>query len=174
MALALCLLFDPPSDRLVRALWRRLESQGVPTLLSHTHGTHVPHLSYAVLLRWTNDAVRAALAELPDAGPLELAVQGSVIFPRGRAALACSISPSIAARQERAAAALARGGAELHRHYWPGRWMPHVSVATRASGAQLTTVVNAVSDTLPMALGAQHAALIDTATGQQSLLAQIP
>jgi hypothetical protein len=45
MALALCLLLDRRSDALVRELWKRLEENGIPTLLSHTHGRHVPHLS---------------------------------------------------------------------------------------------------------------------------------
>ena len=49
MALAVCLLFDRRTDRLVRQLWERLEAQGVATLLTHTHGRHHPHLSYAVL-----------------------------------------------------------------------------------------------------------------------------
>jgi hypothetical protein len=49
MALAVCLLFDRRTDRILRGLWDRLEDLGVPTLKSHTHGRHVPHLSLAVL-----------------------------------------------------------------------------------------------------------------------------
>ena len=44
MALAVCLLFDGRSERLVRDLWSRLEARGVRTLESHTHGKHRPHL----------------------------------------------------------------------------------------------------------------------------------
>ena len=49
MALAVCLLFDARGERAIRALWDQLETLGVPSLRSHTHGRHVPHLSYAVL-----------------------------------------------------------------------------------------------------------------------------
>jgi hypothetical protein len=49
MALAVYLLFDRRTDRILRGLWDRLEDLGVPTLKSHTHGGHVPHLSLAVL-----------------------------------------------------------------------------------------------------------------------------
>ena len=35
-----------------------LEKRGVPTLRSHTHGLHHPHLSYVVLLQWELAAVR--------------------------------------------------------------------------------------------------------------------
>ena len=106
MALALCLLLDRRSDRAVRALWERLEEDGVPTLLTHTHGHHVPHLSYAVLLAWEQEAARAAVVGLGDGGPVEVSVQGTVVFPRGRVALAGSASVALACRQARAVEAL--------------------------------------------------------------------
>jgi 2'-5' RNA ligase len=174
VALALCLLFDSRTDRLVRQLWQRLENQGVPTLLTHTHGRHHPHLSLAVLREWDLDRVRSALQPLPDAGPCDVAVQGTVVFPRGRGALACSASANLAARQERVVDVLRASGAEMHRHYEHGRWVPHVSVATSASSSTLAVVVNTVSDVLPVTLVANQAALIDTSTGQQWLLPKAP
>ena len=61
MALAVCLLFDSRTENALRSLWRRLEEVGVPTLLSHTHGRHVPHLSLVVLREWDIDEVRSAI-----------------------------------------------------------------------------------------------------------------
>jgi hypothetical protein len=165
MALALCLLPDGRSDRLVRALWHRLEADGIPTLLTHTHGHHVPHLSYAVLLAWEPAAVRGALAGLADGGPVDVAVQGTVVFPRGRLALACAAPVTLAARQARAVEALRSTGATLHRHYEPGHWIPHLSVTTGVPGSRLQTVVDAVSDRLPLTLRCDRAALIDTSDG---------
>lgn len=75
MALAVCLLFDRRSERAVRSLWDRLEDVGVPSLRSHTHGKHLPHVSYAVLRRWDDAAVAAALAGL-DGEPVELHFDG--------------------------------------------------------------------------------------------------
>ena len=72
MALAVCLLFDRRTDRLVRQLWERLEAQGVATLLTHTHGRHHPHLSYAVLRDGDPDSVRAALDPLANGGAVEV------------------------------------------------------------------------------------------------------
>jgi hypothetical protein len=174
MALALCLLLDPVSDRLVRTLWRRLETEGIPTLLTHTHGQHVPHLSYAVLLAWEQEAVRSAVDGLCDAGPVEVAVQGTVIFPRGRAALAGSTTAALAARQARAVEALRATGATIHRHYEPGHWMPHVSATTGVAGARLPSVVEAVSDRLPFTLRCDRAALIDTTDGTMWRLPGVP
>lgn len=64
MALAVCLLCDRRSERAVRAVWDRIEEQGVASLRSHTHGRHVPHVSYAVLPHCSL-APRATLAQLP-------------------------------------------------------------------------------------------------------------
>jgi hypothetical protein len=174
MALALCLLFDRRTDRLVTALWERLEAQGVATLLTHTHGRHRPHLSYAVLRDGEPRAVRAALDGQADGGPVEVVAQGSVVFPRGRVALACAVPAGVVARQERVVAALAAAGLELHRNYEPGRWVPHVSVATSASADQLPVVVGAVSDVLPLPVRAVSAALIETGTGEIWPLPGIP
>ncbi|HET7801848.1 MAG TPA: 2'-5' RNA ligase family protein [Humibacillus xanthopallidus] len=174
MALALCLLFDSRTDRLVRELWERLEARGIRTLLTHTHGRHHPHLSYAVLRAWDADAVGAAVAGLPDGGAVEVSVQGSLVFPRGRVSFACSVSADLAARQERGVAALTSTGADLHWHYATGRWVPHVSVATGASAEQLSVVTAAVSDVLPLTLHCDRASLIDSSTGEVWPLDGVP
>ena len=174
MALAVCLLFDARSERLVRGLWTRLEAEGVRTLESHTHRRHHPHLSYAVLRTWDLPRVRAALTGLPDGGRFPLSIHGTLAFPRGRAALAPSFSADVGARQEAVVGAVVGTGAELHRNYAPGAWVPHVSVATRAQGSQLATVVKAIADTLPLTLQVDRAALIDSATGETWPLEHVP
>lgn len=174
MALAVCLLFDSRTNRLLRELWDRLERNGIGTLASHTHGRHRPHLSYAVLLAWDLERVLAAVATVPDGGPFEVSVQGTLTFPRGRAALAPAIPPHVAARQARLVEALGATGATVHRHYEPGRWVPHVSVATRAAGASIAVVVKEVADILPLTARVEEAALIDSSTGETWHLGGIP
>jgi hypothetical protein len=117
VASAVCLLFDGRTDRLVRALWERLESRGVPTLLTHTHGRYLPHLSYAVLRNGSVEDVQAALASRAQAPRVEVVAQGSVVFPRGRVALACAAPADVVARQEAVVAALSTAGLELHRNF---------------------------------------------------------
>lgn len=174
MALAVCLLFDSRSDRLLRELWSRLETAGVRTLATHTHGHHHPHLSYAVLRTWDVSQVQEGLAVLPDAGPSSISFHGTLAFPRGRAALAPAISADLAARQQDVISAVVGTGAELHRNYRPGAWVPHVSVATRAQGSDLTTVVKAIADVLPFTARVDRAALIDSSTGLVWPLGHIP
>lgn len=174
MALAVCLLFDKGSERLLRDLWDRLAHDGVSTLAHHTHGRHHPHLSYAVLRAWHLGEVQAALADVPHEGPLEIGLHGMLVFPRGRAALAPAVTGDVVRRQRHVVDAVTATGADLHRNYEPGRWVPHVSVATSARGSQLSTVANAIADVLPMTVRVDRAALIDGATGEVWLLPHIP
>ena len=57
-------------------------------------------------------------------------------------------------------------GTDLHHYYRPGQRVPHISVATRANVSQLPAVVRMVSDTLPLTVGVDRAALVDSATGR--------
>ena len=173
MALAVCLLFDARSDLLIRELWSRLEDEGISTLATHTHRHHYPHLSYAVLRSWDLERAQLALAALP-AADFMMSFHGTLAFPRGRVALAPAIGADVALRQWRIVTALEATGAELHRNYVAGQWVPHVSVATRAPGAKLATVVKAIADALPLTVRVDRAALVDSATGQTWRLPHIP
>ena len=174
MALAVCLLFDRRSERAVRALWDRLEEQGVPSLRSHTHRRHVPHLSYAVLRHWDLDAVTDALAALDDGAPVQLSFDGVGIFRRGRAWLVTGVSADFVTRQQRVVQALTATGADLHKHYRPGIWLPHCSLAPRATLAQLPVVVSAVLGVLPLSVTLDRAALVNSATGEICPLSGLP
>ncbi|MFP5416069.1 MAG: 2'-5' RNA ligase family protein [Actinomycetes bacterium] len=166
MALAVCLLFDRRGDLLVRRIWSRLEARGVRTPLSHTHRRHRPHLSLAVARTWDLDSVFEAVAALPRADPTELSIQGTVTFPRGRSALAAAVSGDLVRRQEAAVRAVEQTGADVHRHYEPGRWLPHVSVATGGSAEGLAVVATTVNDALPISVNVTWAALVDSGTGE--------
>jgi hypothetical protein len=174
VALAICLLFDARSDLRMRELWSRLEDAGVSTLATHTHRRHHPHLSYAVLRDWDLARVQEALFQLPTAEPFPLSFHGTLAFPRGRAALAPAITADVALRQCRTVTALEATGAELHRNYQPGRWVPHVSVATRAQGAKVAIVAKAIADVLPLTVHVDRAALVDSATGHTLPMSIIP
>jgi hypothetical protein len=174
VALAVCLLFDRRSERAVRALWDRVEEQGVPSLGSHTHGRHVPHVSYAVLRRWDHAAVDDALAGLDGGEPVDLSFDGVGLFRRGRTWLVAGVSADFVARQQRVVEAVTAAGAELHKHYRPGVWLPHCSLAPRVTLAQLPLVVAAVMDVLPLRARLDRAALVNSATGEIRPLAELP
>lgn len=174
MALAVCLLLDEPAAQVVRRLWQRLEAEGVPTLLTHTHGRHVPHLSYAVLRTYDLQQVAAALGRLPDGEPILLHFDALGMFRRSRTWLVPAVTADIAARQQRVVEAVATTGADLHRHYRPGTWVPHCTLAPRTTLDQLATIAAAVYDVLPIVATADRATLIDTRTGRRYPLARLP
>lgn len=166
MALAVCLLLDPPGDLAVRRLWDRMEEAGVPSLATHTHGHHVPHLTYAVLRAWDLEAVVAALRALPERPPLRLHLDALGIFRRSRCWLAPALSVDLAPRQQAVVEAVTATDADLHWHYRPGAWVPHVTLAPRLRLHHLPVVAQLVNDVLPVVTTASRAALIDTGTGE--------
>lgn len=174
MALAVCLLFDGPADRALRRLWDRIEERGVPTLRSHTHGLHHPHVSLAVLLDWDLGKVRAAVEELPGQGPFEVHFEAVGVFPRGRVSLIPSAPADLVARQQTVVEAVRRTGALVHKHYETGRWLPHCSLAPRASLQDLPSVAAPAYDIFPLTARLTRAALINSATGETWPLATLP
>jgi hypothetical protein len=174
MALAVCLLFDPATDRAIRQLWAALEGNGIGTLLTHTHGGHVPHLSYAVLRTFDVRAVEEAVSALPGGEPLGLSFDAVGLFPRGRAALLAPATPDLLRRQAAVVAAVEGTGADLHWHYRPGRWIPHCSLTTGVGQELLPTAAVRAFDVLPLRARADRAELIDSSTGQRWPLARLP
>ncbi|MEU5841886.1 2'-5' RNA ligase family protein [Rhodococcus sp. NPDC047139] len=174
MALAVCLLFDTETDRAIRRLWGRLEESGIPTLLTHTHRRHVPHLSYVVLRTYDLPAVESALEDVPDSGPVHIYIDTLGLFRRGRASLVPAPSPDLVQRQDRVVRVVEETGADLHRYYTPGRWTPHCSLSPRARRDELDRLGAVVYDVLPMEAALTRAVLIDTATGEHTPLRTIP
>jgi len=174
VALGVCLLFDGRTERALRNLWDSLEERGVPTLRSHTHGLHHPHLSYVVLLQWELAAVREAVTALPNGGQFHLTFDAVGAFRRGRICLVPAVPADLVARQQAVVEAVRATGALVHEHYEIGRWLPHSSIAPRARLEQLPLVAATVYDVLPLAVGISHCALIDSATGQLWSLPNVP
>jgi 2'-5' RNA ligase len=131
-------------------------------------------MSYAVLRRWDDDAVIGALAAIEGGQAVELSFDGIGLFRRGRVWLLAGVSAEFVARQQRVIDAVTATNSELHKHYRPGIWLPHCSVAPRATLTQLPIVVSALMDVLPLQARLDHAALINSATGELTPLAVLP
>ncbi|GLY65205.1 2'-5' RNA ligase [Amycolatopsis taiwanensis] len=174
MALAVCLLFDGRTDRALRLLWDRIEERGVPTLRSHTHGMHHPHLSLVVLLEWQLDKVRAAVEALPDNGPFEIYFDALGLFRRGRVSLIPAAPADLVARQQVVVRALRSTGAVVHKHYDIGRWLPHCALVPRAPLRELSTVAALAYDVLPLLARVRRLVLINSSTGERWPLSNLP
>lgn len=165
MALSVCLLLDDRADRTLRALWQRLEVAGVPTLRTHTHGRHVPHLTLASLIDYDLEAVRTALGTLPVQPPEPVVLDAFGLFRRSRCWLGLAPTPALVARQQAAVAAARGAGARVHRSYEPGAWIPHLTLAPRLHLDQLPVVARHVFEVLPVDARIERAALVDTTRG---------
>lgn len=174
VALAVCLLLDARTDRAIRKLWDRLEDEGIATLRTHTHGRHLPHVSYAVLRSWDLDAVAEAVGSLPARGPVELHFDGLGLFRRSRSWLVPAGPADLVPRQQEVVKAVVGTGADLHRHYEPGLWVPHCTLAPRVRLGQLATLAALVYDVLPLHASADRAALVDSSTGRRVPLPHVP
>jgi 2'-5' RNA ligase len=172
VSLSICLLLDPRSDRAVRALWQRLETAGVPTLLSHTHGRHVPHLTLASLRSWDLDTVRSALLALPATELAPVDFDGLGTFRRSRSWLVPAPTTALLEHQRRVVEAVRRD-ADLHRHYEPGAWVPHLTLAPRLHLQDLPVVAKLVYDVLPLHATLTDLTLIDTSTGTRHPLTRL-
>ncbi|GDY32084.1 2'-5' RNA ligase [Gandjariella thermophila] len=174
VALGVCLLFDRRAERTLRGMWDRLEQLGVPTLRSHTHGLHHPHLSYVVLLDWDLDSVLAAVQRLDNHEPFEVTFDAVGAFRRGRVSLVPAVPADLVPRQQAVLQAVRDTGAVVHQHYETDRWLPHSSLAPRARLDQLPLIAAAVYDVLPLTARISRAALVDSGTGQVWPLANLP
>ena len=120
------------------------------------------------------DKVTDAMDLLPDEGPMTLHFDALGMFRRSRSWLVPAGTSDIAARQERVVQAVESTGADLHRHYLPGVWVPHCTIAPRIRLEELPRLAAAVYDVLPLVGTVESAALVDSGTGARHLLRHIP
>jgi 2'-5' RNA ligase len=131
------LVFDDPTDSLVRADWARLADAGLPGLAAHASPSNSPHITLAA------GPELAAAQEGPwQRLPLDIVFSGAIVFPAGtgRYVLARSVL-------------LAGPLLELHRLLHqdlsgalpltrPGAWTPHVTISRRIPSHQLGTAMD--------------------------------
>jgi len=171
VTLSVCLMLDVAAERTVRALWQRLEEAGVSTLLSHTHGHHVPHLTLASLRSWDLDAVQQELSEQPVELPQVVYFDALGMFRRSRCWLVPAPTTELLHGQRAVVDAVRRSGADLHRHCEPARWVPHLTLAPRLRLNDLPVVAARVYDVLPVSAALSQITLIDTSSGRRHPLA---
>jgi hypothetical protein len=133
----------------IQRLWETLESNGTPTLLSHTHGGHRPHLSLFVAEELPTDETLAALHPVPT-DPIPLHLENAGIFPQGVLFLSCT--PSVLMLDEQAR--VCEVARPLSTGAWPfyeiGRWIPHVTVSMSLTPEDAARALSIIADALPI------------------------
>ncbi len=113
------------------------------------------------------------LAALPEARPEPVTFQAFGSFTRSRCSLLPAVSVELMVRHERIVRALLAAGIEVHRHYLPGAWLPHLTVATRSPVEALPRIARRVYEVLPLQAVLERLAVVDTRTGEVHPLARL-
>lgn len=144
------LFFDAALDSRIRAAWAALEEAGCPSLATHTHRKHRPHVSLAVLsdmegLDWTQ--VRRVLPALP---ALTFSSVGAFPGPEVVVFLAPVVSRELLALHEAFHEALPPG-IQVSPYYLREYWVPHCTAAQGLASVQLGQALEVLRDFVPLA-----------------------
>jgi 2'-5' RNA ligase len=141
------LLLDEASDEFVRREWSALAEAGLPSQARHSGETNAPHLTLvarAEIGAEHDDRLRAVAAGLPVGAELG----GLVVFggpPRGLVlARLAVVTRGLLSLHEAVHRAASGGGATDAVHTLPGRWTPHVTLASRLTPGELAAAVEAL------------------------------
>ena len=135
------LTFSPDDDAAVRAQWRALRDEDVPSLADHRGASNAPHLTLLSAQQIPDEAVRFAELAFSAALPITVEIAGTALFGAHKFVLAHLIAPSAGLRTmvERVAA-LVPGGA-----FGSASWTPHVSLANRLTAQQVARALDALA-----------------------------
>ncbi|GAA0510688.1 2'-5' RNA ligase [Saccharopolyspora subtropica] len=172
MAHALDFFFDDAADAAVRALWRRLDTAGVPSVASRTHGRHRPHVTLAVAGTIPAAARRSLRGELellsiPD---LWLHTLGTVPGEERMLLLGAVVDTELLAVHSAVHDALAGRVRNPSAYYFPGAWIPHCALAQGVSADQLAAGFRALQPVEPVRASISEIGITDTRTGEVEVL----
>jgi hypothetical protein len=165
MAQGIVLLLDDDADAAVRACWRSLEEAGIPSLVTHTHGKHVPHISLVVSELIEIGEWLAVLREGWFAGPPVSVRLGPVgTFPDG-GWIFLDVEGLDRSAHARLVASLGAAVSDPWEHYLPDMWVPHCTLAGGLDAGQVAEAEALLGNAGLIAATVESAAVIDSRTG---------
>lgn len=165
---ALEFFFDEDAEAEVRALWRRLDEAGVPSLAGRTHRRHRPHLTFAMGSVFTR-GVRAALAtdlQLLSLPRLWLYTLGTFPSNDNGLFLASIVDTELLAVHSAVHDILATKVRNPSAYYLPGSWVPHCMLATEIEPDRLAAGFAALHPVEPIHARLCEVGITDTHTGK--------
>lgn len=142
------LLLDEDLDARVRTQWRTLVDAGLPSLGRHTGPTNAPHITLTVASGVGPAHEERLVDALPPVDlPLPVLLGGYVVFGTHKHVLARLVVPTARLLDLHARAAEAWTDAlEVSPNARPGRWTPHVTLASHLSDTQLGQALTALRE----------------------------
>jgi hypothetical protein len=160
---ALELYLDVDATRRVRALWRALEDEGIPTLASLLNEKHRPHVSLAAARQLAPAAVVDALAGLPVGRGLTLDLDFVGQFVGRVLWLGVTPTTALLDHHRQVHERLDAAGVEVWDLYRPGRWVPHCTISMRVPNPQMGPAIRRCLEMLPLRATVVGASVTDHA-----------
>ncbi|MEV0697392.1 2'-5' RNA ligase family protein [Saccharopolyspora sp. NPDC050389] len=165
MAQAVVAFFDDAADSEIRALWRRLDEAGVPSLATRKHRPHVTFAAAGGMPTAARKALRAEL-ELLSIPDLWLHTLGTFPGEERVLLLGAVVDTELLAVHSAVHDALAGRVQHPSAYYFPGAWIPHCTLAQGITDDQLAAGFQALQPPEPVRAGISEIAIVDTRTGE--------
>ena len=157
-------------------MWGNLEARGLRSMATTTHGRHRPHVSLAVAEDMSPAHADVAAEPLREATDLALRLGSVAVFPGRQGVLYLSVVPTMRLLRlhREIHARLLGAGVETLRHYLPDAWVPHCTLAQGLTPDQIPIAVRAVQRLRLIAGDASSAGMVDTESGDITIIAEVP
>lgn len=167
MAEALEFFFTDPADSAVRALWKRLDEAGVPSLSGRSHGLHRPHVTFAHGSAISPTAREDLRTRLRRVYPPTLWLRHIGIFAGAGNVLQLSatVDAELLAVHSTIHDALAGRVRNPSMTSLPGSWTPHCTLAKGLSADQLLTGLAVLVPFTPVEAPIAEIGIVNTRTG---------
>jgi hypothetical protein len=156
---------DVATSARIRDIWNALEAGGVPSLASHTHRKHQPHLSLAVAEALPAEDALVAIGATPTT-PIDLRIESVGLFPGNALFLAVVVNGPLLLEQQRVHAAVKRLAVDPWPYFEPGGWVPHITLSMCVPGEELALVIPTVLEHLALVGTLDRGGVEDGTTGE--------
>nr|WP_042198273.1 2'-5' RNA ligase family protein [Kibdelosporangium sp. MJ126-NF4]CEL23307.1 hypothetical protein [Kibdelosporangium sp. MJ126-NF4] len=172
MAHTVAVFFDDEAERAVRALWRRLDQAGVPSLAGHPNGRWAPRVTFAAakqIPRRTRDLLKDELRTLAIPN-LWLSNLGTFPSTENVLMLGAVVDAELLAVHSAIHDVLA-GRVQSPEAYWlPGSWTPHCTLAQGVEHHRLIEGFAALHPVTRIEARVEHVAIVDTQTAEVEIV----
>jgi hypothetical protein len=156
---------DSATGRVIRDLWDAIAEQDVPSMATHTHRLHQPHVSLIVAEHLPVKAALEAVGPVP-AEPIRMLVNATGVFPGGFLFLACVANRQLLDEQRRVYHAVRPLAVDPWPYFDPGTWTPHFTTGWALTHQQLSEALPIALDYLPIEGWFDHGGVEDGSTSE--------
>jgi hypothetical protein len=155
---------DQSTSEAIKALWDTLVENGIPSMATHTHRLHQPHVSLIVAEDLPVEDTLNAIGCVPTKR-IKLMIEAAGVFPGGLLYLACVANQEMLEEQGRIQSTVTPLAVNPGTHSEPGAWTPHVTTGWFLTHQELADALPIVLDALPFSGWLDHGGIEDGTTG---------